>query len=158
MKISDIIPDTSIHDGLAGADAKQVIKEMVAKLVAAGQLPEALEKEATKALLKREAAGTTALGKGIAVPHAKIGGLANQIGAFGRSGGGADFKALDGEPVFGVFMVLTPEEYPELNLKALGAISLICRHDRLLMYLRDAKDEKEIAGLLADAEEITERD
>lgn len=155
MKISDIIPESAVYDDLDGSNAEQVIKEMVAKLAAAGRLPEAIVPKAIEGLLAREAGGTTGLGKGIAVPHAKIEGLTEQIGAFGRSRKGADFRALDGEPVFAVFMILTPQENSELNLKALGATSLLCRHERFVKYLRDAKESMELAGLIADAEEIT---
>lgn len=89
-----------------------------------------------KALIARERLGSTGVGESVAIPHAKIPGLANLTAAFGRSKAGIPFDAIDSQPVRLVFVLLVPENSAGAHLKALARIARLLKspsfRDRLL--------------------------
>src|SRR5690349_10475136 len=97
MKLGEIIPEGGILDDLKSTQKEDVIKEMVAALVKSGKIEEATSKKVIKALMDREELGSTGIGAGVAVPHAKHDSITDLVGAFGRSKKGINFDALDGE-------------------------------------------------------------
>lgn len=81
------------------------------------------------ALLNREELGSTAIGGGVAVPHATYPGLPRLIGAVADFPTGVDFRSLDGKPVFHVYLFVSPRDRPGEYLCALEAISRRLRAD-----------------------------
>ena len=75
------------------------------------------------ALEKREELGSTGIGRGVAVPHAKYPGVARLIGAVADFPAGVDFKSLDGKPVHVVCLFVPPTDRPSDHLRVLEAIS-----------------------------------
>jgi PTS system fructose-specific IIA component/PTS system nitrogen regulatory IIA component len=153
MKLSEIIPDGAISEDLQATAKEDVIKEMVSTLVAAGKIQESVSKKIVKALMDREELGSTGIGSGVAVPHAKHDAITDLVCAFGRSKKGINFDALDGEPVYVVFLLLSSKSASGAHLEALAFISRLVRDDKYVRFLRDAKDIRDIRELLAEADQ-----
>ena len=95
-------------------------------------------------LFDRERLGSTALGQGIAIPHGRIKGLKEALGAFVRLGQPVPFDAPDGKPVTLVFTLLVPEQATEKHLQILSELAQMFS-DR---GLRDALASAPDAGTL----------
>lgn len=152
MKLSSLIPPEAILDELEATDKKGALKEMLKALCAAGRVKQESAPALVEALMGREKLGSTGIGKGVGVPHATSEKVQGLVGAFGRSRGGIDFAALDGQPVHLVFLLLASKDSSGRNLEALARVAKLVRDDRFCRFLRDAKDKKEIAELLVEAD------
>jgi PTS system nitrogen regulatory IIA component len=153
MKLGEIIPEGGILDDLKAVTKEDVIKEMVAALVKAGRIDEANSKKVVKALMDREELGSTGIGAGVAVPHAKHDSVTDLVGAFGRSKKGIAFEALDGEPVHVLFLLLSSKSASGAHLEALAYISRLVRDEKFVKFLRDSKDAPGIRDLLNEADQ-----
>ncbi len=153
MKLSELIPEGGICDDLKAVQKEEVVKEIVGALVASGRIPDAISKKVIKALMDREELGSTGIGSGVAVPHAKHDSIPDLVCAFGRSRKGIQFDALDGEPVNVVFLLLSSKSASGSHLEALAFISRLVRDEKLVKFLREAKDGKEIRELLGEADQ-----
>ena len=74
-------------------------------------------------LFARERLGSTGLGQGVAIPHGRIKGLKDALGAFFRLGQPIPFDAPDGNPVSLVFVLLVPEKATEKHLQILSELA-----------------------------------
>lgn len=153
MKLSDIIPEGGIAAELSATEKEEVIKELVGTLVASGRVAEPTTKKVIKALMDREELGSTGIGSGVAVPHAKHDSITDLVCAFGRSRKGINFDALDGEPVYVVFLLLSSKSASGSHLEALAFISRLVRDEKFVRFLRESKDAKDIRDLLAEADQ-----
>lgn len=89
-------------------------------------------------LSAREKLGSTGFGGGVAIPHAKLEGLTQVVGAFVRLAQPIDFQAVDDLPVDLVFMLLSPPNAGAVHLKALARVSRRLRDEAFLQKLRGA--------------------
>jgi PTS system fructose-specific IIA component/PTS system nitrogen regulatory IIA component len=153
MKLCEIIPEGGILDDLKAAGKEEVIKEMVQALVKAGRVEETAAKKVIKALMDREELGSTGIGSGVAVPHAKHDSITDLVGAFGRSRKGIDFDALDGEPVHVLFLLLSSKSASGAHLEALAYISRLVRDEKFVRFMREAKDVAAVRELLQEADD-----
>jgi len=153
MKLAEIIPEGGILDDLKSTTKEEVIKEMVQALVKAGRIEDSTAKKVVKALMDREELGSTGIGAGVAVPHARHDSVTELLGAFGRSKKGISFDALDGEPVHVLFLLLSSKGASGAHLESLAYISRLVRDDKYVKQLRDAKDAKELRDLLGEADQ-----
>jgi len=154
VKLYDIIPQAAIVSDLAAEDRDSAILELLEALEAAGKTKPEHREEIILALLKREAVAPTALGHGVAIPHAKTRYVLNFCGAIGIARNGLDFSATDRRPVHVVFLFLSPEHAISGHLELMAHIAGIARHQRYVSLLRDARNRKEIEGLIANCEGI----
>jgi PTS system nitrogen regulatory IIA component len=115
---------------LEAKDREGVLREMAAALAArhAGRL----DADLLDKLLKREELGTTAIGKGVAVPHCRATGLASPVLLLGLSKDGVPFQAVDGKPSQVFFLLVSPEDNPGDGLRLLAAIASLTRRSRAL--------------------------
>jgi len=104
--------------------------------------------EVEAALVARERLGTTALGRGVALPHAQLAGDDPPLMVFARLRRPVDFEARDEERVDLVFAVLWPQESAEGFLPALSGLCRSLRDPAFLLGLRRAATEAEILALL----------
>lgn len=100
------------------------------------------------AVLERENLGSTGVGEGVAIPHARITGLAAPIGAFVRLQDGVDFDAIDGRDCDLIFMLLAPHSSGADHLRALAQVSRTFRNGDLRQALRLADGKDDITTLL----------
>lgn len=98
----------------------------------------------TRTLAQREAQASTALGDGVAIPHARIPGLGRMIVVVARSAGGIDWQAPDGRPVHLAVMLAGPAEDPGTYLKTLAAISRLMRDGQCRARLMSAATADEL--------------
>lgn len=108
--------------------------------------------QVAEALIERERLGSTGFGRGIALPHAKLEGLAGVRGLFVQLHRPIDFAAVDGLPVDLFFVLLSPIDAGADHLKALASASRMLRNDAIADRLRGAKSDAALYALLADGE------
>ena len=152
MKLASLIPPEAILDELEAGEKRAVLREMTDALAATGRISAESTPSVVKALMSREELGSTGIGKGVAVPHAKHESVQGLVGAFGRSDKGIEFAALDGQPVHLVFLLLSSKDTSGQHLEALARIARLVRDDRFCRFLREAKGEKELVELLQEAD------
>ena len=99
-------------------------------------------------LIERERLGSTGLGKGIALPHARIDGLDQARAVFVRLEKGIDFDAIDGEPVDLVVALLVPTDANDAHLKILAGLAQVFNDDDNCSQLREITDSQAIIDLL----------
>lgn len=103
-------------------------------------------------LSDRERLGSTGFGGGVAIPHAKIDGLAHVVGLFARLGAPIDFAAVDDMPVDIVFLLLSPPDAGVEHLKALARVSRRLRDRPFVAKLRGAGSADALFALFADGQ------
>lgn len=86
-----------------------MIRELVGRLVELGKIPADSAEAAVRGIERRERLGSTGIGTGIALPHAKLPGLTEVVGVLATLPAGIDFEAIDGKPVQVVCLFLRPE-------------------------------------------------
>ncbi|MEM1419707.1 MAG: PTS sugar transporter subunit IIA [Pseudomonadota bacterium] len=100
------------------------------------------------ALLERERLGSTAMGRGVAIPHCRLSGVDEIKGVLARLETPVDFDSVDGEPVDLVFLLVAPEAAGSDHLKALASVSRMMRDANALASLRGAEDAGAMYALL----------
>ncbi|HET9769165.1 MAG TPA: PTS sugar transporter subunit IIA [Thermoanaerobaculia bacterium] len=137
-----------IFPGLAAADAAGVLRELADRLARGGVVadPETLFQR----LWEREQLGSTAIGRGIAIPHCKLDGLEHVVLAVGLAPAGVDFGAADGQPVRLFFVVVSPSRSPAEHLQSLAAISRWVKTDGRVERLLGLQDPDAILDLLRE--------
>ena len=101
-------------------------------------------------ILERENLGTTAMGKGIALPHARVPALERTQALFAKVNDGVDFDADDAKKVDLVFLLLSPEDSGADHLNALAQISRIMKSDVKCAIIRKASTPEEIYKILSE--------
>jgi len=150
MQISDFLsPDRVLVDFRAAGKAA-LLDDLARRVAPASGV--GAEKIAA-ALAAREGLGSTGVGHGVALPHARIAGLAGFIGLFARLASPIAFEAIDAAPVDLVFLLLIPAEAGSAHLAALAAISRRLREDGVAARLRAARGPAEAHAVLTGAGE-----
>ena len=155
MKLLGFLAPEAVIDNLEARDKSGAIKEMVAMLKKVRLLKVRDVPGVVKALLARERLGSTGIGKGVAVPHARCKGVKSVVGLLARSTKGVEFAALDGEPVYVFFLLISPPDASDQHLHCLERVSLLLRDSNFCRFLKEARDKKEVVELLQEAEENT---
>lgn len=153
MKLKDFIVADAITAELAAPDRDGVIRELVHGLAKAGALPPDAVDEVVAALIKREQNGSTGFGKGVAVPHVKHAKVRKMAGTVGRSVNGIDFAALDHQPVYSVFLLLSPDNQPQQHLLAMNIVFSNLQKDTFRRFLRQSTTREAISDLLDEADQ-----
>ncbi|EAR52981.1 PTS IIA-like nitrogen-regulatory protein PtsN [Oceanicola granulosus HTCC2516] len=104
-----------------------------------------------EALLEREALGPTAVGHGVALPHARLDGIDRVRGLFLRLEKPLDFDAIDRQPVDLVFALLAPEAAGVEHLKALATVSRTLRDQAICAKLRANAEPATLHAILTEA-------
>jgi PTS system fructose-specific IIC component/PTS system nitrogen regulatory IIA component len=112
--------------------------------------------EILAALRDRESKMSTGVHPGIAIPHGKTGAVDRSYGVMGISRGGIDYDALDGKPVYLVFMELAPPVEAEKHLHLLRRIAELLRNKEFYTDCLAAKDVKGIYEVLKKYEDTNE--
>ena len=153
MKLRDFIVTEAVVPNLKSTDRDGAIRELVESLSGGGALPADAVDEVVAALIKREQNGSTGFGKGVAVPHVKHAKVSKMAGTVGRSAGGIDFAALDHQPVYSVFLLLSPENQPQQHLQAMNIIFTNLQADTFRRFLRQSETRQAIVELLDEADQ-----
>ena len=154
MKLLDIMVTDAIVPELKGTIRDEVITELVEALIKTGALGNCALNEVIEAVLAREAQATTGIGKGVALPHAKLKGLKGPVGTIGRSSTGIDFSALDSKPVYSVILLLSSPDGPDEHLQAMETIFKHVQRDMFRKFLRQSETREAIVDLIQEADEL----
>ncbi len=145
MNLSDLLTPGAIAPRVS-ADTKRRTLTVVSEIAARGF---ALSVDAVlEGLLAREAEGSTGVGHGVALPHARVPGLAAMRGVFVRLEQPVAFDAVDDQPVDLVFALLAPENAGSDHLRMLARVSRVLRRPKLREQLRQARSGDAIHALL----------
>ena len=147
MELADLIARNAILPVVKAGSKKQILQEVAAKARDVYGLDARLVVEG---LLAREKLGSTAMGGGVAIPHARLAGLTSIVGLFARLDQPADFEAVDGEGVDLVFVLLAPEESGADHLRALARVSRLLRDTDLRRKLRDTAEAAALYALITE--------
>ena len=152
MDISEIISPVSVLANLKPNSKKQVLQE----LAEVGARETGIECHTIfETLLEREKLGSTGVGNGVAIPHAKFPGMNGIVGVFAHLAKPVVFEAVDDQPVDIVFMLLAPEGSGAEHLKALSKIARVLRNQSTLAGIRSSADPEAIFTLLTATEDAT---
>ena len=110
--------------------------------------------EILKAIWERESKMSTGIKKGIAVPHGKTTTLEHVIGILGISKKGIDYDALDGQPVYLIFMILEPKTENEKNLRLLKRLAELLNNHQFYSEMLVQKDPQSANQILKKYEDI----
>ncbi len=146
MKITTILPTAAVVAQLQATDKAGVLTELSQAL--AGAVDGVAEHDILHALLEREKLGSTSIGRGVAIPHAKMDGLPRMFAAFGRSSRGIAFDSPDGRPTYLFFLLLAPGQELNNYLAALDRVSKLMwrEENRQALLSADDGDVIEVLG------------
>ena len=147
LKVENMMMD------LNPADKQQAIENLIDKLASSGALAEENVQAAKDAVLKRENLGSTGIGNGIAIPHAMVGFTDTFICAYGHVDGGMDFSSIDGEPVYAVFLLLSPESKVDNHLGLMKELATFSRAAINYNFLKTCASSESVLDLLQDWKE-----
>jgi len=154
MKLSDIMVCEAFVPELQARTRDEAIKELVQSLASAGAISTKSLPEITKAVLAREEQATTGIGKGVALPHAKLKGIKKPIGTIGCSAEGIDFAALDSRSVYSVILLLSSPDNPDEHLQAMETIFKHVQRDIFRKFHRQSRTQQAIVELIEEADEL----
>jgi len=150
MRLDQLVSEDAVCVNMAATERDDAIREMLHKLVDCNRLEEGMLEPVLAALIEREQMGSTAIGNGVAVPHARLKGLSGTVIAFGISGQGVSFNALDGGLVHQIFLVIASGDESGEYLEAMQKVSRLVQNRDFRRFMLAAKDEREALALIKE--------
>ncbi|MCK9991674.1 MAG: nitrogen PTS system EIIA component [Alphaproteobacteria bacterium] len=147
MPLSDILKPEGVIASLRARGKKQALQELSA---AASKLCGFDAQHILDKLLARERLGTTGVGQGIAIPHAKFAEAKQVMGLFARLEQPIDFESIDDRPVDLIFLLIAPEDGGAEHLRTLARVSRLLRNQELCAKLRGSQDRAALYALLTE--------
>lgn len=154
IRITDFVVKEAIIPGVKATTKETVIRELVSSLKTTGKVTETDEENIVKAILRREQLGSTGIGRGVAIPHAKHESVGKLIGTIGLAPAGIPFESLDNDPVNIFVMLLYAPERPGEHLRALEAVSRLLRDEKFCQSLLKCTTRDEVWHLLCEADGV----
>ena len=139
----------SFHDE---ATSKKRVIENLSRMLAANTSAATAEK-IFQVLLERERLGSTGLGKGVAIPHARVPDLTHTVAAMLTLETPVEFEAADGKPIDIAFGLLVPEDDTEHHLQHLSRLVTLFRDEEVCSRIRQASNAEAIFELLLSIDE-----
>lgn len=146
MQIVDLLAPEDVVLDLRIQDKRRLVDEIARFCAKAADLEAPTIAEALNA---RERLGSTGMGSGIALPHARLASLKRTFGLFIRLKAPVDFDAIDGQRVDLVFVLLLPERSQGDHLNALACVSRKLRDGAVRAALHDVRDAAGAYAILA---------
>jgi PTS system nitrogen regulatory IIA component len=148
MKISDFLSPTDVSLDVRESDKARLLQQLSSQAAAKVGLS---ANEVCTQIIKREELGSTGVGNGVALPHARLQGLTTPFGVFARLRHGIDFEAIDSQPVNIVFLLLLPDGTGASQLNALASVARALRDPETLQRIRSAADRDSLFQAIVDA-------
>jgi PTS system nitrogen regulatory IIA component len=109
---------------------------------------------AVDALIERESLGPTGVGRGVALPHARVDEIDHVIGVFVMLEQPIEFESVDRQPVDLAFALFAPKEDGVEHLKALARVSRMLRDENVCQKLRANGDASTLYAILTDEQSV----
>ncbi|PWT85197.1 MAG: PTS sugar transporter subunit IIA [Proteobacteria bacterium] len=148
MEMRDLLAPANVIVGLRQPDKAKLLGELAERAAGALKLEPA---RIVQALIKREDLGSTGMGGGVAIPHARIAGVKAPFGILACTRKPIAFEAVDGQPVDVCFMLLLPENPVPEHLAALALVARALRNPTTVQALRAARDNTDAHRCLVDS-------
>ncbi len=152
VKVTDYMSEDLICLDLKAKNNEDVLIEL-SELLEKSENVRVGEKEVYKSLVEREKLGSTGIGKGVAIPHAKTESAKRLTVAFGISKKGIDFNSLDEEDVNLFFAFASPNKDSQIYLKVLARISRLIREEEFRKNLYNCKTAADVIKYIREKEE-----
>lgn len=150
MRITDLFTKDSIQLNGKASSKQQTLDAMIDLMFMTGKINN--KEEYKKGVYAREEEGTTGIGEGIAIPHAK----SKAVTAPGLAAmvikDGVEFDSLDGEPVHLVFLIAAPDSKENVHLDVLSKLSVLLMDETFTANLKNAKSVDEFLSIINKAE------
>lgn len=150
MRITDLINPKSIQLQGTAASKAEAIDALITLMEQAGNISDRAQYK--QCVLAREQEGTTGIGEGVAIPHAKT----NAVKKPGLSvmvvPEGVDFESLDGEKAYLLFLIAAPDTEENIHLDVLSRLSILLMDDDFRSSLIHASSKEEFLSLIDQAE------
>jgi fructose-specific phosphotransferase system IIA component len=153
MKIMDFLSTKALVMDIKSEKKDDVIKELVDALISAEEIDKKNRTRLIDSLMARESLGSTAIGQGVAIPHAKCDCVDKLVAAFALSRRGIDFDSLDGEPVYIFFLLVAPQDSAGPHLKALARISRLLKDKYFRDSLRHCDAPQAVINIISQEDE-----
>lgn len=147
MELREFFSEDAINLDLKGTTKDEILKELISLL----KLDEKSDGMLFKMLKRRENLGSTGIGRGIAIPHARSLVVNKLRVAFGRKASGVDFKAIDEKPVYFFFLIVAPPlEISNQYLPVLGKIAQFSKEPDVPQRLLALTEPSQFMALLQE--------
>ena len=153
MTLPDILSADSTLVDLKGETKEDIIAELIDTLAVDDAISD--RDKVLQAVLEREKIMSTGIGDGIAIPHGKSDAVEKLVAALGTQRRGVDFEALDGEPAYVFFLLVSPANVSGPHIKALARISRLLKNDDFKKKLIAAETAAEIIEIIETEERNT---
>lgn len=151
MRITDLLDSRSIDVNGTASSKEDAINKMVELMCKSGKICD--KEEYRKKVFAREEEGSTGIGEGIAIPHAKCDAVSKPGLAAMVIKDGVEFDALDGEPVHLIFLIAAPNTKDNVHLDVLSKLSVMMMDENFSNSLKQAKSVEEFLKIIDDADE-----
>ena len=148
MNINDMLSSDAMLINFDGTSKKQVLDEL--SKIAEKKL-KINSRTLLESLTKREKLGSTAVGNGIAIPHANVSNIEKPYVFVSTLINGLDFNSTDDQPVDIVFLLIAPDNNRSENLQALALISRLLRNNELTTKLRGCKNTESALAVISQS-------
>ena len=147
MRIKDFLSPSHVAIDLAAADKAGLLKELAGRAAAVLDLSPAAVHDA---IAKRDELGSTGIGHGVSIPHARLRDVKRAFGFLARLKSPIEFDAIDEQPVDLVFLLRVPAASQLDQLNALAAVARRLRQPEVLDRLRSATGRTELYRALTE--------
>lgn len=149
MTLQAILPPERTLFDVPGGSKKRVL-EFFSSFIAQNT-PSLDSQEVFSRLIGRERLGSTGIGNGVAIPHARDPHCKAPLAGFLKLAEPVDFDAVDGEPVDLIFVLLVPEEADDTHLALLGQVAGMMNDEDVRHRLRKSESQRQLYDILLDA-------
>ena len=144
-----LFPSEQISFEIPGGNKKEIVKGLLELALRDLDLIEKDRNSLLRAVMKRENSGSTGAGR-VAIPHVKTAHVTRTLASMAVFPDGVDFDAVDGEPVFSLFLILSPQKAVEEHLEVLRWIAGVARSADYTRFVRQTRSAEEVRSLLEE--------
>ena len=154
MTLADLLNTQTVSRDLDGGERDDVLRAMLDRLASSGKVAASTLGALHAALVAREDLGSTAIGRGVAVPHARTDEVDGLVAAFGYCPAGVEFNSLDGQPVHHIFLLLGPMGAADEYTDTIQRITHLVQNEDFCRFVTQARSDAEVLDLIAEMEAV----
>lgn len=130
------------------ASRDDVLRELVSTIAASGKLADSRIDSTVQELIRRESAGSTGIGRGLAFPHLRTNAVDEHVGAIATAPEGIEFDSLDKSPTRLVFLLLSPPDASQEHMEIMSRLARLMSDQTLQYILRIPRSAENLFQLL----------